>query len=217
MNSRLKRDLKDFLNSYYKFERIKLDKINEFVMAGTIDVVDEVGDFWKSYNVAIMFDEENYPNVIPKVLELSSNIERDWDYHISKTGACCLDIPHKLIIMKRRGITLKEFYKEVIYPFFANHQYKMTKGVYANGEYEHHEKGIIQFYNKEFELSNYEVIIMHLKLALGKLKAEPNKECPICGKPKYKKCCKPTTNRLTIYGQKQLASDLKMFENQLKV
>jgi len=211
MNARLRKDLSVFLSNFYKFERIELDNSDELAIAGTVDVVDKIGVHWKSYKIVILLNEENYPNIIPKVFELTDIIERDWDYHISKNGFCCLDIPHKLIKQKRRGINLTEFYKNVIYPFFANHQFKLAKGNYANGEYKHHEKGIIQFYEEEFKLTDLEVIIKHIELAIGLFKAEPNKKCPICGKPKYKKCCKPVSNRLAVYGMSRLKSDLEIF------
>ncbi|WP_299159163.1 hypothetical protein [uncultured Tenacibaculum sp.] len=211
MNARLRKDLNSFLSSFYKFERVKLDNSDELAIVGTVDVVDEIGVHWKSYKIVILLNEENYPNIIPKVFELTDIIERDWDYHVSKKGYCCLDIPHKLIKQKRRGINLTEFYKNVIYPFFANHQFKLAKGSYANGEYEHYDKGIIQFYKEEFGLIDVEVIIKHIELAVGEYKAEPNRECPICGKPKYKKCCKPISNSLLVYGISRLKSDLELF------
>ena len=216
MNSRLKKDTKDFLNKFYKFKRVPLDTPSKFALAGTIDIIDETGEYWDSYKIAITFDENRYPNVIPTVIELSENIERNWDFHISDEGSCCLDIPHRLIKLKRRGIILTSFYKDIIYPFFANHQYKLSKGEYANGEYKHHEKGIIQFYEEEFSLVDNEIIIKHIKLAIGEIKALPNKECPVCRQPKYKKCCRPISEKLSIYGKNQLKSDLEIFQRQLE-
>lgn len=109
------------------------------------------------------------------------------------------------------GIVLTEFYMNLIYPFFANHQYKLKAGIYANGEYEHFEEGIVQFYKEEFGLENHERILKHLKLALGILKAQPNSKCPICGDIKYKKCCKKITDQLMIYERQRLFKDVEIF------
>ena len=213
MNSQLKTDLKSFLEHFYKFELIDSKNPDAIVIVGVIDIVDEADEHWESYKIKINFNKNDYPNVIPSVFELSNKISRNWDFHISKKGECCLDISHELINQKRRGIVLTNFYKDLIYPFFANHQYLLKKGNYANGEYLHDDKGVVQFYEEEFGLTETNKIIEILKLALGKSKAERNKECPICGNPKYKKCCKPIVNKLIIYGWKQLESDLEMFKN----
>ena len=123
MNAKLKKDLKAFLSIYHKFHQVKNNNTPDIVhLSGTIDIVDTSGALWGAYKVAVFFSGSRYPNVIPKVVELSEEIERDWDYHISKEGVCCLAIPHKLILLMNQGIDLIGFYRTVIYPFFANHQ-----------------------------------------------------------------------------------------------
>lgn len=217
MNARLRKDLKSFIDTYYKFELLNTKIQNIVILKGVIDIVDENDGHWESYKIKIVFNENEYPNVIPSVIELSNKINRNWDFHISKKGECCLDIPHTLLRYKRRGIELTNFYKDVIYPFFANHQYLLKEGNYANGEYLHEDKGVVQFYKEEFGLSEPNKIIQILKLALGLTKAEANKECPICGKPKYKKCCRPIVNQLLIYGNERLRKDFDVFQNILNI
>ncbi|MFA5297651.1 MAG: hypothetical protein WC389_05520 [Lutibacter sp.] len=215
MNSRLRKDLKSFLDKYYKFELVNSKNPNTIILVGVADIADENDGHWESYKIKIVFNENDYPNVIPIVYELSKHIDRNWDFHISKDGICCLNIPHKLIKQKSRGIELTEFYKDVIYPFFANHQFKLKEEKYANGEYKHSDDGIAQFYSEEFELNEPEIIIKYLELAIGQMKTEANKKCPICGKSKYKKCCRPKVNKLMIFGKKQLLTDLEIFKNRL--
>jgi len=211
MNVRLRKDLKAFLDTYYKFKQNSPKIPNTIEIEGIVDIVDKKDGYWETYSIKIVFDENNYPNVIPIVIEVSNHIERSWNSHISKKGVCCLDIPHELIKEKRRGIILTNFYKNVIYPFFANHQFMLKEGNYANGEYQHFNDGIAQFYSEEFKFTEPQIIIKHLELALGITKADANKECPICGNPKYKKCCRPKVYKLLIYGGKQLEADLEMF------
>lgn len=213
MNVRLRKDLKSFLDTYYKFELINSKNPNTVTLIGVIDIADENDGHWESYKIKIVFNENDYPNVVPSVIELSNHINRNWDFHISEKGECCLDIPHMLIKQKRRGIELTNFYKDVIYPFFANHQFMLKEGNYANGEYQHFNDGIAQFYSEEFKFTEPQIIIKHLELALGITKADANKECPICGKPKYKKCCRPKVYKLLIYGNERLRKDLDVFQN----
>lgn len=210
----LKRDLAKFLEVYHKFENVTLEKHDCEALYGEIAVVDKKKQHWKNYKVLITV-HASYPHTIPSVYEMSDVIERDWDYHISKKGACCLDITHDLILKRNTGINLIEFYREVIYPFFANHQYKIAEGDYANGEYKHFEDGIIQYYETKLGLIEPLLTVKLITEALENRKLEANKECPICSNQKHKKCCRPIINKLRLYEKKQLMKDLAVFEKLL--
>ncbi|WP_417372097.1 hypothetical protein [Gelidibacter japonicus] len=216
MNTRLNKDLTDFLNTYFNFI-INADKSNDgyLVLDGVINVIDTNGDFWNDYEVRIVIPELGYPHVVPEVYESSTKIERDDDFHISKKGKCCLDIHHKLMLEKRRGITLISFYKKYVYPFFANHQYKIKTESYAGEEYKHDADGVVQFYKEEFNLTDCELIVKYINCSLGVFKTERNKQCPICGGPKYKKCCRITVEKLKPFGKEILKLDLEIFKAKL--
>ncbi len=216
MKNQLKKDLNNFLDTYYNFS-VNKDKTDDsyLVLDGVIEIIDTNGDFWNDYDVRIVFPKLGYPYVVPEVYECSTKIERDDDFHISKRGKCCLDIHHKLMLEKRRGVTLISFYKKYIYPFFANHQYKIKTESYAGEEYKHDVDGVIQFYDEEFNLTDYELIIKHIECSLGILITERNKQCPICGSPKYKKCCRTTVEKLKPFGKEILKLDLEIFKAKL--
>lgn len=217
MNNELKKDLKLFLGSYLKFEvNDNETNDNKLVLQGVIDIIDDNLQFWDNYNVKIIVPTIGFPHVIPLVVETSKKIARDIDFHISNNGLCCLDIPHKLEIEKSRGISLVDYYQNYIYPFFANHQYKLKTKKYAGGEYDHFHKGVEQFYKEEHNLTDTYGIIEYLKYALEYKKAERNKKCPLCGKPKYKNCCRLLIYKIKRYGKRQLKIDLSFFENKLK-
>lgn len=200
-----------FLDKYYSFEKVESPKFGYQALEGKISVVDDNNKFWGQFEILIFINTAEYPYTIPIVVEKTNVINRDWDFHISKDGVCCLDIPHKLLKRKRRGIQFEEFYREVIYPFFANYHYKESTGEYANGEYKHHFEGIAQFYQEEFGHENYEDIISLLETAIDGTKHQPNGECPLCGKHKYKKCCRKKVHSLKGYGEQQLKIDLTLF------
>lgn len=214
MNTRLKKDSTEFLGTYYSFN-INTNKTTDsyLIIDGVIDIVDTKNVFWNSYDVRIAIPKLSYPNVMLKVYEISTKIERDKDFHISEEGECCLDIYHRLKLEARRGITLVEFYKKYIYPFFANHQFKLKTEAYAGEEYEHDVDGVVQFYKEEFNLVDYELIIKYIECSLGIINAERNKQCPICGSPKYKKCCLQTIEKLKAFGKEILKLDLEIFNN----
>jgi hypothetical protein len=210
----LNRDTESFLSRYFSFEKVDSPKSGFLTLEGKLSIVDNRSKFWGQFEILILINESEYPYTIPIVVEKTNIINRDWDFHISKDGVCCLDIPHKLLKRKKRGINFEEFYREVIYPFFANYHFKEYTGDYANGEYKHHFEGIVQFYQEEFDLKNFEEIIALLETAIGGIKHQPNIECPLCGKHKYKKCCRKKVYTLKRYDIQQLKIDLALFRQQ---
>ncbi len=141
----IEKDIEAFLNKYYIFEQVETPKAGYLALRGNISVIDDKKKLWGKFDVLILINELAYPNTIPIVIEKSEIINRDWDYHISKEGECCLDIRHKLIRKRNSGIVFETFYREVIYPFFANYYFKKATGSYANGEYDHFFAGIAQY------------------------------------------------------------------------
>lgn len=213
ISSGFKGDIERFLGKYLSFKKIHSPESKYLALEGKIDVLDDKNRFWNRFEVLILINQNEYPYTIPLVFEMTQKINRDWDFHISKKGECCLDIPHKLQKMKLRGIIFEEFYSKIIYPFFANFCYKESKGFYANGEYKHHFAGIEQFYQEEFNLKDSNLIIALIEASINPVKHPPNQKCPFCGKPKYKSCCRKIIYKLRSYGLEQLLFDLKLFKS----
>lgn len=209
----LDKHITQFLELYHSFHLVNSNKAHIRTLRGIITVVDENSQLWADYDVRIEISSA-YPYTIPSVYEESKLIERDWDFHISKKGKCCLDINHSMLLKRRSGIKLTDFYQNVIYPFFANHQYRVDDGSYANGEYKHFEKGIIQYYNEELDLTGRDYILKLLESAILNTKYERNAICSICGSPKFKKCCLPKINKLKLFGKDQLKIDFEIFKSQ---
>lgn len=213
MNSALKKDIDKFQNTYYNFKITKNE--NCAILSGIITVFDVNDVPWENYGIDVFVPTNNYPHVTPIVVETTKNIDRSWGFHISDEGLCCLAIPHKLILAKRSGINLINFYQEFIYPFFANHQYKLKTGKYANGEFAHHEKGILQFYKEELETDNLLYIEKIIQIGIGKVKIGNNDLCPICSIKKFKRCCKIKVLKIEKYGLEQLKKDMDIVKNEI--
>lgn len=209
MNSKLRNDIDQFLKLYPIFS-IKEDA-EKVEFEGLIDIVDTDGNYWDNYEIRIVVPVQKYPNIVPLVYEHSTKIIREEDSHISANGECCLDITHNLILLQNKGIDLISFYKNKIYPFFANHQYKLRTGDYANGDYPHQFDGIKYFYENELGLTNTILIIKILtRITSNKL---PNKESMcVCGENKFKHCHLPIVTKLILFGKQRLKDDLMLFE-----
>ncbi|SRX76371.1 hypothetical protein [Aequorivita antarctica] len=206
----LDKHIKEFLELYHNFRLVDSNRKHIATLQGTITIVDENNQIWSDYDIRIEISHA-YPYTIPSIYEESKLIERDWEFHISKEGKCCLDIHHSMLLKRRKGISLINFYQNVIYPFFANHQYKVNEGSYANGEYKHFEKGIIQYYEEELDLTDRDYILKLIDSAILGTKYARNNTCTICGSPKFKKCCLPKINKLTLFGKDQLKTDYGIF------
>jgi len=209
MNRKLSKDIEAFLDTYPIFFLVK-ETQDALTLDGKIDIIDIDGNYWDSYDIRIKVPVAKYPNIIPEVYEISKKIKRENDWHIAADGACCLDITHQLILLKNKGIDLISFYQSKIYPFFANHQYKLRTGNYANGDYPHEFDGVKYYYAKEFNLIDSELIIKILKqITTNKL---PKKEAMcICGQFKFKHCHLSTVTKLIQFGQHKLKMDLALF------
>ena len=210
MKPKLENDIEQFIQLYPIFSLLKSSD-EKIELKGSIDIIDTYGNYWDSYDIRIVVPIHKYPNVIPQVYECSNKITREDDWHISKDGECCLDITHNLILIQNKGVDLISFYQNKIYPFFANHQYKLKTGSYANGDYPHQFDGIKYFYHNDIGLFDNQLIIKILSLILKNRLPEKLATC-VCGQNKYKHCHLATVTKLIQFGKKRLSEDLILFK-----
>lgn len=210
MNKKLSKDFEAFLDMYPIFFLVE-ETDGTLTLDATIDIIDVDGNYWDNYDIRIKVPIPKYPNIIPEVYEISKKIKRENDWHIAADGACCLDITHQLLLLKNKGIDLISFYQNKIYPFFANHQYKLKTGNYANGDYPHEFDGIKYFYAENLKLNETDLIIKILRQITTKKLPKKEAVC-ICGQSKFKHCHLPTVTKLILFGQQQLKLDMAFFE-----
>lgn len=186
---------------------------NAWLISGEIDICDTKGDYWGSYELKILVPY-SYPYCIPLVFETSEKIERIEDRHVNEIGGCCLDIDHRLLKMKNRGISLVSFFESKIYPFFANQLYFESEGEFAGEEFDHHFDGIKQFYKEDLKISSIEDAINLLEFILSNKKLGRNDVC-FCSERKFKDCHLNNVGFLQSLGKDRLLKDLAGFKNEL--
>lgn len=105
-----------------KYPKLGLPRKNNgfWKIDGTIDVIDDEGSHWDSYEVSI-FLSPNYPKDLPVLIETSKKIRRHIDWHISDEGICCLSTPSKMYQALGEEITLLKWLNEFAHPYLANH------------------------------------------------------------------------------------------------
>lgn len=209
--SYIKKELEDTLNRFPKLEYRLNNKTKEIYLKGILDICDTNGEYWESFEILVIISEK-HPFDIPIVFETGKRIPAGEDRHISNQGECCLDIPHKLIKMARKGIVLSDFIADVVYPYFANQLYFEKEKEYASGEWKHHEDGVIEFYHEELKIKEKKMAIHFLKSILRKNIPSRNDLC-LCKKDKFKRCHGDAVNFLISIGDKRLKEDLNLFQD----
>lgn len=166
---------------------------------GIIDVVDDDGCYWDSYDISIVLSKE-YPNDLPTLIETGKKIERTADWHISADGQCCLSTRAKMFYDLNGEITLLRWLNQFAHPFLANHVYRKKTKHYANEEFTHGVQGIIEGWKKILQVNTESKVLHHLEYMSGSRTMSKNELC-FCGRGKlYKRCflLNPIEHRLNI-------------------
>ncbi len=195
-----------------KLQLRRMKSRDAWAVVGTLDIRGEQGEYRGSFEVGIVVSKK-YPFTVPEVYELSEKIERNIDWHISSQGLCCLDMPHRLYEVTKRGIHFRDFISDFIYPYFANQLYKKLDGNYANGEWNHGNEGIVQFYREEMDIHDSKTAVKFLNAIISNNIPGRNDPC-LCGNEKFKKCTSHFNGvqRLSRLSRYQLKYDLNIFE-----
>jgi len=183
----------ELIQQEYNDACVKYDKLlppkkkgDGFVISGSIDVVDGDGGYWDTYDVNIIIPK-NYPFELPFLIETSKKIIRHEDWH-NRDGVCCLSTNAKMFSTLGRDISLFNWLEKFAHPFLANHVYKIKTGNYANNEFDHGTRGIVQGYCEIFNLISAQEVAHRLHLILGTKRLGRNDPCFCKSGKKYKKC-----------------------------
>jgi len=156
-------------------------------LQGSLDIIDELGKKWDSYNIKIVFPY-NYPNATPVLFETEGRIPHEADFHINTDGSCCLTVPALEVINLKRGINALDFIRELVIPFLANQTYMRKLGDYAGKEFGHGPKGIYQFYKDVFKIDDTGLLISAIERVTNNNLPGRNDPC-FCGSSlKFKRC-----------------------------
>jgi hypothetical protein len=207
----LESDLKKISEVFPKLNAIWNAQFKIWLLRGDLDICDNAGDYWGTYQITILIPK-GYPHCVPLVREDSAKIPREDYRHISKDGDCCLDIDHRLLHMSKKGISIVDFIKQKVYPYFANQLYYDKHNHFAGEEYAHHFEGIKQFYRESLNLVNHDSIVSTLEFLLSGKKAERNIICPCRSKKKLKYCHLESIEFLFALGKERLLVDLDLFK-----
>lgn len=210
--TKLEKDIDTFCDVYPSFKYYKNSNKKFCYLMGDLDVCDLEGNFYNTFRIKIFLNKDQYPYSVPTVQEITKNIDRTDDNHLDEDGICCLDIEHNLEKNSKKGIQLTTFYREKIYPFFANFIFKQDAGNYANGEYAHFFDGVVQYYKEELKIDDLQTITKIIYSVASNTIPNRNEMC-LCGSNlKIKNCHLTEIMPLKSLSKKRLISDLINFE-----
>ena len=173
----------------------------QIFLRGVISIVDQEGKHWEDYEIEI-HSTDNFPKEFPRLFEISGKIPRLADWHVYEdTGSCCTKIPPEEIFRCQKGITVAEYIKEEVIPYFFNQTHRRIEGYYINGEYSHGGKGLLEYYSKELKTgNNYKLTLDLIKFIATQDKPHRTSFC-FCGKKlKFRHCHKGAFEKFKSLG-----------------
>ncbi|TJZ63307.1 hypothetical protein FAZ15_03235 [Sphingobacterium olei] len=214
-NKKFEGDFTEVENRFPKLAYSWRAKLKMWLITGELDICDNKGIYWNTFDIG-MAVPYNYPYCVPIVIEKSTLIPRDIDWHISEGGICCLDVYHNLIVQSKVGIHICDFILEKVYPFFANQLHRLEGGQYAGKEYAHYFEGIIQYYLEEHKLPDEDSILLLLSHIVTRKRTERNKDCPCGSGTKAKYCHLQSIEIIKKLGEEQINTDIDKIKKRLE-
>ena len=182
-------ELHQFLASKPKMRLTSYDD-NGVTIEGEYDVHAQMEGFnaiHDTYSLKLHFPKW-YPREIPTVLEVGHRIKRDSDHHTYGDGSFCLGSEINIKAILSEAATISDFVDRVLSPFLYSISYKLKYGIFPYGDLAHGEAGLIDDYEKLFQIQGKKSVIGVLNV-LGKRKRVANKlACPCCCGRRLGKC-----------------------------
>jgi len=181
--------LNQFFEAKAKYPKLgtPIKEGNIWRASGAIDVIDDEGGYWDTYDVDIVLFSD-YPASLPILLETGKKIKRNLDWHISKEGICCLSTPAKMYHDLGGNVTLVRWLDMFAHPYLANHVYKVKAGAYASGEFSHGNKGILEGWKMILGIPSGKQVLLYLEHLVWIREPALNRPCFCGSNKKYKRC-----------------------------
>jgi len=172
------------------------------------------GDQLASFLLKLVVDPKD-KHKFPKVSEVVPTLPFDEDRHINQDGTFCMAMIHREILLCMRGLTFDEFVNIIMYPFLTN-QYLIEIGevdTFLMGEYEHKEKGILQYYQELFPGFTLEQLLSILAfIGRHEINRRQNVRCP-CGSGRLMNYCHyDVFKELKSMGKERILEDFATLE-----
>ncbi len=190
------------------------EKKQEYTITGLLIIRNLNGDQLASFLLKLVFDPHTKRR-FPKVSEVVPTLPIDQNRHINEDGTFCLAMIHREIILCSNGLTFEQFINTILIPFLSN-QYLIEIGEvedFLMGEYEHKEKGILQYYQELFPGFTLEQLLSILAfIGRREINRRQNVRCP-CGSGRFMNYCHyDVFKELKSMGKERILEDFATLE-----
>lgn len=204
--SKLDNDIEEVLEM---FPKMKLEVENKVkILLGEVDIFDGANIYVDSFSIKVIVPSR-YPHEFPRLFEIGNKFEHIADRHISEDGSCCVCSLQEENLVSQKGITVKSFFLKYVLPYLANQVYFNSEGKWANGDFDHGDLGIFQYYSELLELENITEVIEFLSV-FNITKVYRNDVC-FCGSGKKLKRCHEGTYSI-FKGLSKKRREVDLFE-----
>lgn len=213
----------EFINDQYLQAKSKFPKIlppqkigKDWEIAGHIDIIDDEDSYWDTFEVKILIPE-NFPEELFKLHETGNRIPKTLEWH--NNISCCLSTNAIIYHILGEDISLLNWLVRFGHPFLANYILKTKTMEYANGEFAHYTPGIVEGYQKLFNLHGNAEVVEKLSILCSVLRRGRNKPC-FCGSGRKFKTCylkSPFTHKYLNIPYTILEKDLFEIRTQIKI
>lgn len=184
---------------------------NEIMLKGFIDIIDESGKLWDTYEILIR-PSPDFPNKFPILFEIGEKIPKNGDWHIYTDGSCCLTVPPNEVIACKNGISVLTFVEDWVLPYLANQTYRALTGNFVN-EYSHGTLGLVEYYQNLLNTKDKNQIIRLLTFILDNKKPHRTNKCFCGSNQKFRHCHKKAYETIHLIGEELVKSNLRaMFQ-----
>lgn len=190
----------DLIEIKQKYPNLKYDD-KKNTLTGIIDICKNCNDeiIRKSYDLLIDFNKSS----IPYVYDIGKKIKKNYAHKYVDARLClATDVEQFIFLQKEQKISL--WIEHFVESYFISYEYYQLYRIYPFGSYSHGKKGIIEFYEKYFNLENEKNSLDIIKYILLK-KYRGHDLCPCGSNQKIRKChknvilaCKNDSNILTL-------------------
>lgn len=184
---------------YPKLKRKLIE--DRYILAGVLEVIDKGSKLWETYEIEIHYNN-GFPHRFPRLYETSGKIPKIGDWHVNEdTLTCCVKVEPAEIVRCINGITIAEFIKEEVLPYFFNQTHRKVEGYYVNGEYGHGPVGICQFYSEELKTeSDVKKMLQLIHFIATNERPNRTSTCFCGNKVKFRHCHRAAFDRLKLIG-----------------
>lgn len=186
------------------------------VLEGQLQLFDGAGLLRDSYLVEVHW-QKYYPHIFPHLFEVGGRIPNNEDWHkFPKNGRCCLKTLPEELIRCAQGVTLADFMKTEVIPYFFAQSFRREHGYFLH-ERSHGTKGSIEFFEETFGTKDINLIADIITLISNGKEYKSSDKC-FCGSgKKYEKCHRRQIRKLSALSPEIWKHFLKEIHSYLKV